>query len=270
MSQALINSNETISITKQDIFHQIQLSCKIPELVEQIITRKIIVSAALKADIRVTKEELQIASERMRAMSQLDDSKNTWAWLKKHALSLDDFEEIIHTTLISSKLTNYLFAEQVEPYFYEHQLDYTGAIIYEIVLDDRDEAIELFYEIQEGEISFQDAARQSTLNDLELRRKGGYRGQVNRADMKPEISAAVFAAEPSQLLKPIITADGVHLILIEEIIKPKLNSKIRQQIAFNLFCQWIDKQMNQVKYNYSFEQPSQSISNSIDKKIVEQ
>ena len=269
MSQALINSNETITITKQDIFHQIQLSCKVPELVEQILTRKIIVSAALKADIKVTKEELQIASDRMRAVSQLNDARTTWTWLEKHALSLDDFEEIIHTTLISSKLTNHLFAEQVEPYFYEHQLDYAGAIIYEIVLDDRDEALELFYEIQEGEISFQEAARQY-IQDPELRRRGGYRGQVNRADLKPEVSTAVFAAKPSQLLKPIITADGVYLILVEEIVKPKLNSKIRQQIAFDLFCQWINKQMNQVKYNYSFEQQGKSISNPIDKKIVEQ
>ena len=194
MSQTLTNSNKTITITKEDIFHQVQLSCQIPELVEKIVERKIIISAAEEAGIEITKEELQKASDQMRVLSKLTDAEATWAWLEKHGLSLDDFEEIVYFTLVSQKLTNHLFADKVEPYFYEHQLDYAGAVIYEMVLDDEDEAIELYYEIQEGEISFFDAAQQH-IEDTELRRKGGYKGKVSRADMKPEVSAAIFATK---------------------------------------------------------------------------
>ncbi|MFM2311228.1 MAG: hypothetical protein RLZZ04_504 [Cyanobacteriota bacterium] len=236
----------TITITNEDIFHQVQLSCKIPEMTEKIIERKIIISAAEAAGIKVTKEELQQASDQMRAMSQLKDAQATWVWLEKYALSLDDFEEIVYITLISRKLTNHLFAERVESYFYEHQLDYAGAIIYEIILDDRDEAIELFYEIQEGEISFQEAAQQY-IQDTELRRKGGYRGKVKRTEMKPEVSAAVFAAAPSQLLKPIVTADGVYLVLVEEIIEPELDQKLRQKIMLDLYYEWLEQQKEQVQ-----------------------
>lgn len=237
---------QTITITNEDIFHQVQLSCKIPETIEKIIERKIVISAAQEAGIELTKEELQQASDQMRAMSQLKDAQATWVWLEKYGLSLDDFEEIVYLALISRKLTNHLFADRVEPYFYEHQLDYAGAIIYEIVLDDRDEAIELFYEIQEGEISFYDAAQQY-IQDTELRRKGGYRGQVNRTEMKPEVSAAVFAAMPSQLLKPIVTADGVFLVLAEEIVKPELDRKLRNQIMLDLFSEWLEQQKGQVQ-----------------------
>ena len=236
MSQVSIDSNKTITITKEDIFHQVQLSCKIPEMTEKIIERKIIISAAESAGIEVTKEELQIASDQMRAMSQLKDAQATWVWLEKYGLSLDDFEEIVYITLVSRKLINHLFGDRVEPYYYEHQLDYAGAIIYEIVLDDEDEAIELFYEIQEGEISFPEAAQQY-IQDTELRRKGGYRGKVNRTDMKPEVSAAVFAANSSQLLKPIVTADGVYLVLVEEIIKPELDKKLHQKIMLDLYSE---------------------------------
>lgn len=246
MSQTLINSSQIITITQEDIFHQVQLSCKIPETIEKIVERKIIISAAEAAGIKVTKEELQQASDQMRAMSQLKDAQATWVWLEKYGLSLDDFEEIVYITLISKKLINYLFADKVEPYFYNHQLDYAGAIIYEIILDDEDEAIELFYEIQEGEISFYDAARQS-IQDTELRRKGGYRGKVNRTEMKPEVSAAVFAAMPSQLLKPIVTADGVYLVLVEEIVKPGLDKKLRNQIMLDLYSEWLEQQQEQVQ-----------------------
>ncbi len=246
MSQAIINSNQTITITKEDILHQIKLSCKIPEIVEQIVTRKVIIAAVEEAGIEVTTEELQKAANQMRAMSKLNDAQATWAWLEKYGLSLDDFEEIVYITLLSQKLTTHLFKDKVEPYFYEHQLDYAGAVIYEIVLDGEDEAIELFYEIQEGEISFSEAARQY-IQDTELRRKGGYRGKVNRTDMKPEVSAAVFATAPSQILKPIVTADGIYLVLVEEIVKPELDKKLRQKIMLDLFGEWLKQQTEQVQ-----------------------
>ncbi|MGK7892244.1 MAG: peptidylprolyl isomerase [Xenococcus sp. (in: cyanobacteria)] len=243
MLQTLIDVNKTITITKEDIFHQVQLSCKIPEIIEKIIERKIIISAAEEAGIEVTKEELQQASDQIRVMSQLKDAQATWAWLEKHGLSLDDFEEIVCVSLLSRKLTNHLFADQVEPYFYKHQLDYAAAIIYEIILDDEDEAIELYYEIQEGEISFFEAAQQY-IQDTELRRQGGYRGKVNRTDMLPEISAAVFAAMSSQLLKPIVTSKGVHIIFVEDIIKSNLDEALHHQISSDMFIDFLDKQIN--------------------------
>ena len=245
MSQTLINSSKTITITQEDIFHQVQLSCKIPEMVEQIIIRKIITTAVEEAGIEVTTEELQKASDQMRVMSQLKDAQATWVWLEKYSLSLDDFEEIVYITLLSQKLTNHLFKDKVEPYFYEHQLDYAGAIIYEIILDDEDEALELFYEIQEGEISFSEAAQQY-IQDTELRRKGGYRGKVNRTDMKPEVSAAVFAANTPAILKPIVTAEGVYLVLVEEIVKPELDRQLYQKIMLDFHTKWLQQQTEQV------------------------
>ena len=246
MSQALIDSSQTITITKEDILHQIKLSRKIPEMVEEIVNRKIIASAAEEAGIEITTGELQKAADQMRVMSQLKDAQATWAWLEKYGLSLNDFEEIVYITLLSQKLTTHLFKDRVEPYFYEHQLDYAGAIIYEIILDDEDEAIELFYEIQEGEVSFSEAAQQC-IQDTELRRKGGYRGQVYRTDMKPEVSAAVFAANPPAILKPIITSDGIYLVLVEEIIKPELDKNLRLKIMLDLFAEWLKQQKEQVQ-----------------------
>ena len=246
MSQTPIGSQKSVTITKEDIFHQVQLSCQIPEMIEKIVERKLIISAAEEVGIEVTKDELQKAADQMRVLSQLKDAQATWAWLEKYALSLDDFEEIVYLNLVAKKLSNHLFADKVEPYFYEHQLDYASAVIYEIILDDEDEAIELYYEIQEGEISFFEAAQQY-IEDTELRRKGGYRGRVNRTDMKPEVSAAVFAATSSQLLKPIITADGIYLVLVEEIIQAELDQKLRQQIMLDLYSKWLKQQADNVQ-----------------------
>ncbi|CCI37007.1 conserved hypothetical protein [Microcystis aeruginosa PCC 9701] len=85
------------------------------------------------------------------------------------------------------------------------------------------------------------------IQDKELRRQGGYLGVQRRQDLKPEISAAVFATKPPQLLKPIVKAKGISLILVEEIIQPELNDQLRYQIWSELFGEWLKDKVGVVQ-----------------------
>ncbi|MDF5730563.1 MAG: peptidylprolyl isomerase [Rhizonema sp. PD38] len=238
--------SQTITITNEDILEQVKLSCKIHEIVEQIVARKVIANATAKMGIEVETEELQKAADKLRLANKLNNADDTWAWLEKHSLSLEEFEKIVDNAVLSGKLATYLFADKVEPYFFQNQPDYTNVVMYEVILDDEDLAIELFYAIQEGEMSFYDVAHKY-IQDTELRRKGGYLGIVRRKDLKPEISAAVFAAKPPQVLKPIVTPSGVYLIFVEEIIQPHLDKQQRQQILSDLLGEWLKQQVKQVE-----------------------
>lgn len=235
-----------ITISREDILHQVKLSCQIPSIIEGIVTRKIIADAATEVGITVETEELQKAADQSRLMNKLQSADETWAWLQKHSLSLDDFQEMVYNSVISGKLAAHLFADKIEPYFFEHQLDYAGVVMYEVVLDDQDLAMELFYALAEDEMSFPEVAHQY-IEDTELRRRGGYRGIVRREDLKLEISAAVFAAKPPQVLKPIVTSSGVHLILVEELIQPQLDNVLRHKIASDLFSAWLKQQIEEVE-----------------------
>ncbi|NJR65878.1 MAG: peptidylprolyl isomerase [Leptolyngbyaceae cyanobacterium CRU_2_3] len=236
---------EVMTISHDEILYQLKLSCLIPSTVEGVVTRKVITRIAAEQGIQAELSELQQAADGLRLLNKLQSANDTWLWLQKHNLSLDEFEELVQTTVISSKLANHLFDAQVEPFFVEHQLDYAQAVMYEVVLEDADLAMELFYSIQEGEISFHEVSHQY-IQDLELRRCGGYRGPLARTDLKPEISAAVFAATPPQLLKPLITSKGSHLILVEELIQPELNESLRYKILSDLFLAWLKQQVDQV------------------------
>jgi parvulin-like peptidyl-prolyl isomerase len=237
--------SQPITITNEDILEQIKISGKIPEIIEEIVTRKVVENAAFEAGLTVEIEELQKAADQLRLTNKLQNADDTWVWLEKQGLSLDDFEKMNYINLISNKLFKHLFADKVEPFFFQHQLDYARVVLYEVILNDEDLAIELFYTIQEGEVSFYDVAHKY-IQDIELRRKGGYRGIVYRQDLKPEISAAVFAAKPPQLLKPIVSSKGVHLILVEEIIQLELDNALYQKIASNLFSEWLKEQIAKV------------------------
>jgi parvulin-like peptidyl-prolyl isomerase len=253
--------SEVLTISCEDIIHQVKLSCQIPSCVEGILTRKIIVRAAEQAGIKAEPEELQQAADSLRSISNLQSADATHSWLQKQSLSLDDFEELVYATVISSKLTQHLFADKVEPFFVEHKLDYVQVVMYEVVLEDEDLAMELFYAIQSGEISFHEVAHQY-IQDTELRRCGGYRGLLNRTALKPEISAAVFAVTPPQIIKPVLTSIGAHLILVEELIQPQLDTMLRRKFLSDLFAEWLKQQIEQFQVEINFKSNDLGSSNS--------
>jgi len=238
--------SKLLSVSPEEIIYQLKISCQIPSVLEGSATRKIIASEAQKIGIKVELEELQQAADNLRLINNLRRADETLAWLQKHCLSVDEFEEVAHISVLSSKLAQHLFADKVEPFFVEHQLDYAQVVMYEVVLDDEDLAMELFYAIAEGETSFPEVAHQY-IQDTELRRSGGYRGILNRKNLKPEISAAVFAATPPQILKPIVTSSGAHLIMVEELIQPKLDDTVRNKILSDLFSAWLKQELEQAE-----------------------
>ena len=137
---------KTVTITSQDIFHTAKIFCRIPDLIENIVTRRIIEAAAEEAGIIITTEEIQKECDEFRLQNELLNADDTWKWLDKHSFSIDDFEEINSLNLLSNKLVQNLFADKIEPYFFQNQLDYAEVVMYEIVLEDEDLALELFYD----------------------------------------------------------------------------------------------------------------------------
>ncbi|MFM7373386.1 MAG: peptidylprolyl isomerase, partial [Sphaerospermopsis kisseleviana] len=121
------------------------------------------------------------------------------------------------------------------------------------ILDDEDLALEIFYALQEGEISFHQIARQY-IQTPEIRRAGGYQGMRQRSDFRPEIAAAIFAANPPQIIKPIITSQGAHIIMVEEIIKPQLNEQMRVKIIGDLFTNWLKQQVKTLEIKANLEE----------------
>jgi parvulin-like peptidyl-prolyl isomerase len=237
---------DTYNISRDDLIQQIKLSCHVPSIVKDAISRQLIVRRASEKHIEVEAVELQKAADDLRLKKGLQNAEETWAWLQKYNLSLEEFEELVRTTVLSSKLAWYLFANRVEAYYIEHQFEYTQVVMYEIPLDDEDLALEIFYAIQENEMDFSEAADRY-IRDPELRRAKGYRGVLKRSQIQSEISVAVFSASPPQLLKPIVTHSAVHLIFVEEIVQPKLDDALNQKIISELFSAWLQQQTSQAK-----------------------
>ena len=231
-----------LEITTAAIIERLKISGQFTDTVRQVIRQQIIKDTAKAKGIEVTDSELQQAADDFRVKYNLYNSNETWRWLQNNCLTGDEFEQLIYESILTPKLIQHLLGDRVEAYFYEHQLDYQKAVLYEVVFDNFDTAIELYYALQENEIGFSQVARKYIV-EPDLRRLHGYKGLLSRSELNSAISPTVFAAKPPQIIKPITVNGNTHLILVEEIIEPQLSDSIRSQILNKLFSDWLEKQL---------------------------
>jgi parvulin-like peptidyl-prolyl isomerase len=230
-----ITPDEVISFLKKNLQYQ---EARLGVLQEAIVNR-----AAAERGITIEPSEIQAEADRQRRERRLERAADTLAWLAEQQVTPDEWEAGIRDRLLTQKLMENLFGYEVESYFAQNRLDFDQIVLYQIIVPYSQLANELFYQIEESEISFFEAAH---LYDIDANRRQhcGYEGKLYRWSLKPEIAAVVFAATLGQIIHPIQTEQGFHLLRVEEFISAQLTPETRQEILQRLFREWLNGELN--------------------------
>lgn len=219
--------------------HEIQLKTT----QQQILFRKIIVQAAAERGVEVSPAEVQHEADQFRYANKLEDAAQTYQWLNEQLITPEDWESGIHARLLEKKLSEYLFSTQIETYFAQNKSQYEQAILYRISVPYQPLAQELFYQIEEEEISFFEAAHLYDSNEGR-RLACGFEGKLARWQVKPDMSAKLFGANPRELIGVISWESSHELWMVEEFIPPTLTPETRQKILDQLFQEWLESELN--------------------------
>jgi len=239
-SQPLIEASEIIELLRQEL--------QLKTFTQKVLQKKVIEKAARERGLTVTPEEIQVVGDQLRREKRLEKAADTIAWLVDQMISVEDLEAGIRDRLLAQKLAQHLFSKEVEKVFVQNKLQFDQIILYQIVVANRQLAQELFYQIQEGEISFFDAAH---LYDIDENRRHlcGCEGKVYRWGLKPDIAVAVFSAQPGEVIRPIETERGYHLFLVEKFLPAELTPQRYQEILHNMFNEWLSNEVNYLLHN---------------------
>ena len=239
-SQPLIEASEIIELLRQEL--------QLKTFTQKVLQKKVIEKAARERGLTVTPEEIQVVGDQLRREKRLEKAADTIAWLADQMISVEDLEAGICDRLLTQKLAEHLFSKEVEKIFVQNKLQFDQIIFYQIVVAKPQLAQELFYQIQEGEISFFEAAH---LYDIDENRRHlcGCEGKVYRWGLKPDIAVAVFSAQPGEVIRPIQTDRGYHLCMVEKFLPAELTPQRYQEILHNLFNEWLSNEVNYLLYN---------------------
>ncbi len=239
-----------VSIEPGEIIEFLKQEMLLKGICQKILAQRIIEKAAQERDITVTPEEIQTEADSIRYGKRLEKASDTLAWLVDQMVTSDEWERGIGDHLLAKKLAEHLFDKEVEKYFAQNRLDFDQFILYQIAVPYEQLAQEIFYQIEEEEISFYEAAH---LYDIDEKRRYlcGYEGKVRRWNFQPDIAAVIFRTPipVGEILGPLKTDQGYHLFRIEEFIQAELTPQRRQEIIDRLFKEWLDSELNYALHN---------------------
>ncbi len=169
--------------------------------------------------------------------------------LKENLLSGYAIEKALSAIRVTDK--------EIEAFYEENKSRFGGGetvTAAHILVDSEEKAKELRAQIEKGEITFADAAREHS--DCPSKEVGGSLGSFGRGQMVKEFDEAAFSLPVGEISAPVKTGFGWHLILVSERGEkeaPAL-SEVRSQIEQKLLA---DKQgdayrskINQLKIVY--------------------
>ncbi|MEB3179373.1 MAG: peptidylprolyl isomerase [Nostocaceae cyanobacterium] len=229
------NPDEIVSFLKKNI--------SLKNLWQQVLFQKVIDKAAQERGITVTAEEIQAEADRVRRENRLEKAADTLAWLADQMITPEDWETGIRELLLQKKLSATMFAGEVEKFFAQNSLDFEQILLYQIIVPSQKIAQELFYQIEESEISFYEAAHLYDI-DENRRQQCGFDGRIYRFALKPDIASVVFSAKLKEVIGPVQSEQGYHLFMVAEFIPAELTPERSQEIMGRMFQDWLAAEVN--------------------------
>lgn len=237
-----------ISLSNEEIVASLKRSLQIREVCQRLVHESIIEQASHERQIEVTPAEIQAAADQMRYEMRLESVSKTMGWLAEQLITPEDWEAGIRSRLLAQKLRETLFRPSVEQSFIQSRLDLEEISLYRIRVPYQPLAQELFYQIEEGEISFYEAAHLYDV-DEQRRLRCGYDGQFHRWDFEPDIAAELFGSSVGTALGPFAIQQGYDLLMVGKFIPAELTAETQNLILERLFQEWLESELNHQMHN---------------------
>ncbi len=218
------------------------------DFLKNTIEGALICQYAEKNGITNSDEELQVAVDEMRYQRELESVDKVNQWLKTNNLTALSAQNAMDGMLLRNKVRNSIPDSEIEAYFAEHQLEFDTVELYSIRLDIEATAQEIHAQITEEGADFHVLAMEHSTDEATAR-LGGYVGPLTRAGMTGEVEAAVFKAQPGDVVGPVKTDKGYNIFKVTKVSKADME-KEKDNIQFILFNELLAKMRAEAKIRY--------------------
>lgn len=244
----MMNYFSKIPLESQEIVDFLKKDVRLKSVYQKILYRRIVDRAARERQISISPEEIQEEADQIRRENRLEKASDTMDWLENNMMTAEEWEAGITERLLEKKLAEHLFNSEVEKFFAQNKLDYDRVLLYQVVVFSEKLARELFYQIEEGEISFYQAAHLYDI-DATRRYRCGCEGTIERRNLLPAIASAVFGHPVGETIGPIPIEKAYHLVLAEELIPAELTPKKKQTLRNRMFQEWLESELTYMLHN---------------------
>jgi parvulin-like peptidyl-prolyl isomerase len=219
--------------TDEAIVAYLRRSYKLAEVATLAERDALVLNVCEQFGITVTDEELQAAGDAFRLEHKLLGTSETLAWLAQQRIAVEDWSQGIRVSLLTQKLKEHLFSEAVDTHYTNNQDDYRRVALSQILARDLTEAVKIAQALRGENASFCALALEHS-KGKQSKENGGFVGILFLGDLLPEIAKALAEAKEGEVIGPIQTKLGYHILRIEKWFPAEL-SEVREQVLESLF-----------------------------------
>lgn len=234
---------EIASFTDAEIVAYLRHSYTIAEIVAKAEREALILSLCEQLEITISDEEWQAGGDEFRLENKLLGIAETQAWLQKQQISIDDWSQGIKVSLLEKKLKEHLFGLAVDSHYITNRDSYRRVALSQILVTELTDALKIARAIREEQASFCALALEHS-KGKQSQASGGFAGIRFVVELIPEIGNAIADAKEGEVIGPIHTKLGYHILRVEKWFLPELNKTVRQQIMETMFQSWLKEHSN--------------------------
>jgi parvulin-like peptidyl-prolyl isomerase len=169
----------------------------------------------------------------------------TLSWLSQQRITVEDWSQGIRVALLAKKLKEHLFGASVDGPYLSNRKDYRRIALSQIVVDDLTDALKIVARVQEDKATFCALALEYS-KGKQSKEKGGFAGIHFLSKLMPEVAQAISEAKEGEVIGPVQTRLGYHIIKREKWFPTQLSESVREEILESLFQAWLREQSSSV------------------------
>lgn len=238
-------------VTEEDLLNMFQAALGTEEIpdeafelygsifLQNIVTNKLLAEEGKSLKISHDDEAVQNELQMYKQLSGAETDEQFLEVLKT-SFGIENEETFIDQYIVPSvviqQLTQQLSEEEVTKHFNEQKEEYMQVRARHILVEDEQQAKDLYDQLQNG-ADFEQLARENSKDyskDEETGEEKGIEYTFGKGIMVQEFEQQAFSQEVGQISEPIKTEYGYHIIETLEKIEPELvdyENQIRQQIV---------------------------------------
>lgn len=227
--------------TDAEIVAYLRRTGKIAEIAAMAERETLILNTCQQLNMTVSEEELQASGDIFRRDRKLLTAPATLTWLQQQRMTVDDWSQGVRVALLERKLKEHLFGAIVDSHYLSHRNDYRRVALSQILVLDLAAAQDIVRVLHEEKTSFCALALEHS-KGKQSQENGGFAGVQFVAKLMPEIAEAIAQAQAGEILAPIQTKLGYHVLRVEKWFPTQFSEPVREQILETLFQNWLKAQ----------------------------
>lgn len=231
---------EIIAATDDQVLAYLRRSYQFAQAAIAAEQDEVVRSICEQLDITVSDEEWQAAGDAFRMEHKLLSPAATIDWLDQQRISVEAWSEGIKVQLLTDKLKDRLFGAIVDSHYFGDRDRHRRVALSQILVVDLATALTLVRQLRDENLSFCALALEYS-KGKQSQTNGGFVGVRLFAELMPEIVDAIKSANEGEVVGPVQTKLGYHILKIEKWYPIELSETMRKQLIDVLFQAWMQE-----------------------------